>query len=324
MTESSWSFDVCTDCLIPLAKYLTELSDRIVNPGDVSQFLRVLDDQREAEKNDDSQEITRCDNLMESIEYPPIFNEFIDVLADVRYVEAHDWMELNKPKKVVKHLISVITELYDEFNKVAEAASYHYAKVLEEPTDTWFPYAVHRILSDHDGLISNSLHLSTEQVEVIEEAYMHIGIISANTATRLLILADSLGVKKKRSNSVTPRREKQVVTSKRSTVKGEARAKIVAALLTHHEWKSGHPGKTTPVGNNELAELAGVDKGTVSRFFDREFGDFNNKNGYSKYRIHCQHKDGLINCLKILSGDIRPSILDKQLPEERRRFSDDG
>ena len=59
--------------------------------------------------------------------------------------------------------------------------------------------------------------------------------------------------------------------AKRSTERGEARVKLLAALTEHHKYADGSCLNLEPIGNNELARLAEVDQSTASAFFNREF-----------------------------------------------------
>jgi hypothetical protein len=91
--------------------------------------------------------------------------------------------------------------------------------------------------------------------------------------------------------------------AKRSTQRGEGRAKLIAALTKHHEYASGGCLNTKPVGNNELARLAGVSESTASDFFKKEF------KGFNKYRYKCQNTGALCNALKALRGEFTPAEL---------------
>ena len=59
---------------------------------------------------------------------------------------------------------------------------------------------------------------------------------------------------------------------KRSTERGEAHRKLLAALTAHHKYEDGGCLNLEPIGNNELARLAEVSKATASAFFNKEFG----------------------------------------------------
>lgn len=59
--------------------------------------------------------------------------------------------------------------------------------------------------------------------------------------------------------------------AKRSTKRGEARLKLIAALTKHHKYADGGCLNQEPIGVRALARLADVDPATASAFFNREF-----------------------------------------------------
>jgi hypothetical protein len=61
-----------------------------------------------------------------------------------------------------------------------------------------------------------------------------------------------------------------VSKTKRSTERGEARMKLIAALTKHHKYADGGCLNLEPVGNNDLARMAKVAPSSASQFFDRE------------------------------------------------------
>jgi hypothetical protein len=91
--------------------------------------------------------------------------------------------------------------------------------------------------------------------------------------------------------------------AKRSTERGEGRAKLIAALTKHHRYADAGALITEPVNNNELARLAGVDKSTASDFFKKEFGD------HARYKLLCQDPARLVAALKLLNGEFSPQNL---------------
>jgi hypothetical protein len=97
--------------------------------------------------------------------------------------------------------------------------------------------------------------------------------------------------------------EVRPVSRKRSTEKGEALVKIVAALTKHHDYDSGSSLKLTPVGVNELARTAKVSASTVSHFFKTRF------EGYTKYRAVCRDGGRLADSIKALNGEFSPHDL---------------
>lgn len=90
---------------------------------------------------------------------------------------------------------------------------------------------------------------------------------------------------------------------KRSTKRGEGRAKLIAALTEHHRYAQDGCLRTEPINNNALARLAKVDKATASAFFKKEFG------GHGKYKRICQDTGRLVVYLKQLNGEYTPDEL---------------
>jgi hypothetical protein len=91
--------------------------------------------------------------------------------------------------------------------------------------------------------------------------------------------------------------------TKRSTERGEGRVKLIAALTKHHKYADGSCLNQAPVGNNELARLAGVSDSTASAFFKKQF------RGHSKYRAICSDERSLIAVLKLLNQEFAPHHL---------------
>jgi hypothetical protein len=88
--------------------------------------------------------------------------------------------------------------------------------------------------------------------------------------------------------------------SKRSTERGEGRAKLIAALTKHHQYDDGGCLNLEPIGNNELAKLAGVSPSTASAFFNEKF------HGHGKYQAVCRDAGKLVDSLKALNGEFSP------------------
>jgi hypothetical protein len=91
--------------------------------------------------------------------------------------------------------------------------------------------------------------------------------------------------------------ETKPVKPKKSTLKGDAEAKIIPALILHHQYADGGSLNDEPIGNNELARQADVDKATASSFFKKHFG------GHDVYKSKCANKHKLLNILKVLNGE---------------------
>ena len=90
---------------------------------------------------------------------------------------------------------------------------------------------------------------------------------------------------------------------KRSTERGEGRAKLIAALTKHHKYADGSCLNLEPVGNNELARLAEVSQSTASAFFSKHF------HGHAKYRATCCDPTRLVAALKLLNQEFSPHLL---------------
>jgi hypothetical protein len=104
-------------------------------------------------------------------------------------------------------------------------------------------------------------------------------------------------------------------TRKRSTERGEGRAKLIAALTKHHQYADGGCLNLEPIGNNELAKAAGVSPSTASAFFNEKF------QGHTKYKALCRDAGKLAVTLKLLNDEFAPYHLlgpssDLAAPEE--------
>jgi hypothetical protein len=97
---------------------------------------------------------------------------------------------------------------------------------------------------------------------------------------------------------------------KRSTERGDGRAKLIPALTKHHEYADGGCLNWEPVGNNELARLADVAPSTASAFFKKEF------ESHTKYKQFCHREANLIAKLMSLNGETIPPELFNPLPDE--------
>ncbi len=90
---------------------------------------------------------------------------------------------------------------------------------------------------------------------------------------------------------------------KRSTERGEGRAKLIAALTKHHQYADGSCLHLEPIGNNRLAKAAGVSHSTASEFFNNAF------QGHSKYKVLCRDAVNLVTSLKLLNNEFAPHNL---------------
>ena len=91
--------------------------------------------------------------------------------------------------------------------------------------------------------------------------------------------------------------------TKRSTVRGEGRVKLIAALTKHHAYANGGCLNLEPIGDNQLARLADVRPSTASEFFKKEF------KGHVKYRRLCGDAVKLAAAIKLLRGEFAPHAL---------------
>ncbi len=101
---------------------------------------------------------------------------------------------------------------------------------------------------------------------------------------------------------------------KRSTEKGEAETKLIAALTQHHKYSDGSCLNLNPIGNNQLAEMADVSNSTASKFFKDRF------DGHTKYRSACRDMSKLVAALKLLNQEFSPHhLFGKSPPTETER-----
>jgi hypothetical protein len=110
---------------------------------------------------------------------------------------------------------------------------------------------------------------------------------------------------------------KPATRTKRSTSKGEAREKIIAALTKHHQYEAGSCLISEPIGNNELARNADVSSSTASRYFVENFGS------YDDYRGLCKNVGNLCDSLKLLRGEFKPKVFVPQPRNKRKQHEDD-
>jgi hypothetical protein len=109
-----------------------------------------------------------------------------------------------------------------------------------------------------------------------------------------------------------------VPRAKRSTERGEGQAKLIAALTKHHLYADGSCLNVEPIGNNELAKLAGVSASTASAFFNNKF------KGHTKYRAVCRDAGRLADSLKALNGEFSPHHLYGRRPPGEDDRDDEG
>ena len=97
---------------------------------------------------------------------------------------------------------------------------------------------------------------------------------------------------------------------KRSTVKGEARVKLIAALTLHHKYADGSCMNGEPIGVNKLAKAAKTSRSSASRFFAAQF------KGHKQYRQTCHDNTKLITALKMLNGEFSPHVLNSRVVDK--------
>jgi hypothetical protein len=104
---------------------------------------------------------------------------------------------------------------------------------------------------------------------------------------------------------------------KKSTVKGEGRRKLIAALTLHHQYAKDSCLNQEPIGVNELARLAEVSTSTSSAFFEKEFGE------HSKYIAICLDPSKLVASLKMLNAEYSPVHVFGTRPPRERNHEDE-
>jgi hypothetical protein len=82
---------------------------------------------------------------------------------------------------------------------------------------------------------------------------------------------------------------------KRSTARGDARIKLIAALTAYHQYDDGGCQNFDPVGSNKLAKMAAVSNDSASQFFKGEFGS------HTGYQTACRDKYRLLRKLEELN-----------------------
>lgn len=113
------------------------------------------------------------------------------------------------------------------------------------------------------------------------------------------------------SAPLAPRVTRPVTGAKKSSERGEARLKLIAALTKHHRYADGGSLNQEPINNNALAEAAKVARSTASVFFEKQF------EGHAKYRALCRNARALTAALKLLNNEFAPHHLYGGAPIER-------
>ncbi|MEX0979296.1 MAG: hypothetical protein WDZ48_10610, partial [Pirellulales bacterium] len=135
-------------------------------------------------------------------------------------------------------------------------------------------------------------------------------------------LAADVQAERENGRSKSPSTAPEPTKSKRSTERGEGRAKLIAALTKHHKYADGSCLNLESIGNNELARLAGVSESTASAFFNNEFNQGESR-GYATYRVICRDPSRLADSLKVLNGEFSPHHLYGRTPPGERERDDD-
>jgi hypothetical protein len=89
---------------------------------------------------------------------------------------------------------------------------------------------------------------------------------------------------------------------------GDKRLLIVSALTEYHKYADGGCLNCEPIGVRQLAGTDIASAGTISNFFDEEFG------GHDKYKAACCDPAVLGVCLKMLTGELKPKAMWNALP----------
>lgn len=120
------------------------------------------------------------------------------------------------------------------------------------------------------------------------------------------------------TSATGPKEKEPAKKPKRSTERGEGRAKLIAALTLHHKYADGSCLNLAPVGNNELARQAKVEPSTASDFFKKAF------KGHTEYRALCRDSSRLAAALKLLNGEFAPhDLYGRQPVDEDDRDNDE-
>ncbi|MCY2984680.1 MAG: hypothetical protein NTY15_13735 [Planctomycetota bacterium] len=106
---------------------------------------------------------------------------------------------------------------------------------------------------------------------------------------------------------------------KRSTAKGDAKAKLEAAFLAHHQFENRSIGMSDPIGINELARKAEVSTSTAKTFIDKWF-----PGGFKVYQRDAQgNRTKLLIALTQLAGEPVAGMFDSYGADPDKRQDDD-
>jgi hypothetical protein len=115
-----------------------------------------------------------------------------------------------------------------------------------------------------------------------------------------------------------PGRRGSETRKKKSTEKGEAQDKLIAALTAHHGYANRGCKKLEPIGSNELARKASVVKASASLFFEKYF------HGHATYKALCRRDfSRVLQVLKALNGDFQVEDTYGSVPPGERDRDDE-
>lgn len=187
-------------------------------------------------------------------------------------------------------------------------------RILEEPHAARFADEMPVIVDAFIALASNSpnpmphldvcdpddsgtrLHFHNRDAELLDRASL-----SLNRLDHIMMFCTGEQAPRETSQA-EPAKQPHEVRPKKSHNQDDAKDKLIAALTKHHKYADGSCLNTEPIGNNELARLAEVSNGTVSKFFKDEF------EGYTNYKHFCHDKSTLIASLKLLNDEYSPYL----------------
>jgi hypothetical protein len=166
------------------------------------------------------------------------------------------------------------------------------------------PYVLELTRSPTDLASEFVASLKKEAIRAAQLCTAEVGGLSTTTSNELQGCI---------STATTP------VRKKKSTQSGEATAKLIAALTTHHQYENGSCLNPNPIGANLLSRLAGVSEGSASSFFTKKFG------GHGQYKLCCRRDIAtLAASLKLLNGEVAPKCLSLPLREDAGATCDDS
>ena len=110
---------------------------------------------------------------------------------------------------------------------------------------------------------------------------------------------------------------------KRSTVSGEARAKIIAGFAEHHKFDDNSCGNCDPIQVGKFAKRIDVSKSRVSEFLKERFSPEDGSAAYQRYKSACADPKRLAMDIKAMRGELTPSVLYKSFLDANALADDD-